>query len=168
MPGYELRPCSAITQGVPVPAGAVCGLRDPLPEVTHGLRSDEEKTKKRLFGRSRTTRHTVDMLLTPELLVVADRDGGADGADDEVKPAVQVGFHGLDQLDFAAAPAELLARVTGTAMAVPEGLLPVTSTPVGSTRRSTRYVPIGTGPDVAAFRHALMAAVRRSRHGAGA
>jgi hypothetical protein len=26
------------------------GLRDPLPEMTHGLRSDEEKTKKRLFG----------------------------------------------------------------------------------------------------------------------
>ena len=145
------------------------GLRDPLPEVTHGLRSDEEKTKKRLFGGPRTTRHTVEMLLTPELLVVTDRDGDeGDHGDDEAEPAAQVGFHRLDQLDFAAVPAEVLARATGTAVAVPEGLMPVTSTPVGSTRRATRYVPIGTGPDVAAFRAALTAAVERSRHGAGA
>jgi hypothetical protein len=141
--------------------GARHALGDPLPEVTHGLRSDEVRTRKRLFGGPRTTRHTVELLLTAELLVIADRDGG-----DEEAPA-QVGLHPLDQLDFAAVTAELLAAATGTAVDVPEGLMPVTSTPVGSTRRATRYVPVGTGPDVAAFRAALTAAAERSRHGAG-
>jgi hypothetical protein len=31
------------------------------------------------------------MLLTPELLVVADRDG--DGDENEAEPAAQIGFH---------------------------------------------------------------------------
>jgi hypothetical protein len=161
------RTSRAVTVGELAPAtaaavreqAAVHGLGDPLPEVTHALRCDEEKTTKRLFGGPRTTRHTVEALLTPELLIVADRDG--DEAD------AQVGLHRLDQLDFAAVAAELLARATGTAVAVPDGLMPMTSTPVGSTRRATRYVPVGTGPDVARFREALTAAVERTRHGAG-
>jgi hypothetical protein len=147
--------------------GAVRGLsRDPLAEVTHGLRTDEETIKKRLFGAPRTKRRTVEMLLTPDLLIISYRDG----SDEDVDPAAQVSFNRLYQLEFSAAPAELLARVTGTAVeaAVPPGLMPVSSTPVGATSRATRYVPVGTGPEVAHFREALMTAVERARRGAGA
>jgi hypothetical protein len=130
---------------------------DPLPDVTHGLRAHEETTKRRLFG-TRTVQRTTDLLLTPELLVLVDHDEPA---------GVRVGFHRLDQLDFSAAPAELLAKATGMPVDVPRDLLPMTSTPLGDTRRATRYVRVGTGPDVAAFRAALTAAVDRTRPGPG-
>jgi hypothetical protein len=133
-------------------------LGDPLAEVTHGLRSDEEITKKRPFGAPRTTSRQVEMLLTPELLIVVDHEADQD----------RVGFHSLDQLEFTAAPAELLAKVTGMPVDVPDEVMPMTSTPIGGGRRTTRYVRLGTGPDVRAFRQVLRAAVERARPGAGA
>jgi len=144
--------------------GAVRGLfRDPLAEVTHGLRTDEQTTKKRLFGGTRTKVRTVEMLLTPELLVVSYRDGG----DDDVDPAAQVGFHRLHQLEFSMLPAELLDRARGAPIETPNGLLPLTSTPVGGHSRSTRMVPMDSGPDAARFGDALFTAVDRSRRGTG-
>ncbi|WP_433786992.1 hypothetical protein ACQPX6_09155 [Actinomycetospora sp. CA-101289] len=143
--------------------GAVVGLfRDPLPEVTHGLRSDEDTTKKRLFGGARTTRRTIEMLLTPELLIVAYRDGD----DAEVDPAAQVGFHRLHQLEFSMLPSELMDRARSAGVQVPDDVLPLTSTPVGGHTRGSRTVPMDGGPDAARFREALFAAVERSRRGA--
>jgi len=66
---------------------------------------------------------------------------------------------------------ELLDRAGGAAgarLAVPAGLMPLTSTPVGGTQRGSRMVPLGDGPDAARFREALIAATERSRRGAGA
>ncbi|GAA4928838.1 hypothetical protein EV188_101497 [Actinomycetospora succinea] len=145
--------------------GAVRGLfRDPLVEVTHALRTDETTTKRRLFGGTRTSVRTVEMLLTPDLLVVSYRDGARDGED----PAAQVSFHRLYQIEFAPLPSELLERAGGAKVAVPAGLMPLTSTPVGSTQRGSRMVPLGDGPDAARFREALLAATERCRRGAGA
>ncbi|GAA4893533.1 hypothetical protein [Actinomycetospora straminea] len=145
--------------------GAVRGLfRDPLPEVTHALRTDEVTTRKRLFGGARTSVRTVEMLLTPDLLIVSYRDG-SDG-DARPDPAAQVSFHRLGQLEFAPLPSELLERAGHARVAVPDGLMPLTSTPVGSTHRGSRMVPIGTGPDVARFRQALRDAVERTRRSA--
>jgi hypothetical protein len=143
--------------------GAVRGLfRDPLPEVTHGLRSDEDTTKKRLFGGARTTRRTVEMLLTPELLIVSYRDGD----DAEVDPAAQVSFHRLYQLEFSMLPAELLDRARGAGVQLPNDLLPLTSTPVGGHTRGSRMVPMDGSADSAHFREALFAAVERARRSA--
>lgn len=144
--------------------GAVRGLfRDPLTEVTHALRTDETTTRRRLFGGTRTSVRTVEMLLTPDLLVISYRDGAV-----EVDPAAQVSFHRLHQVEFAPLPAELLERAGGASVAVPAGLMPLTSMPVGGTQRGSRMVPLGDGPDAARFRAALLAATERSRRGAGA
>ncbi|MHC1559270.1 hypothetical protein ACR9E3_09945 [Actinomycetospora sp. C-140] len=126
---------------------------DPLPDVTDGLRVDEEATTTRLFRTPRTTRSEVELLLTPELLVVVDHAADHD----------EVALHPLRQVEFSAAPAELLAKVTGMPVDVPDDRLPVTSRPLGGERRSTRYVRVGTGPDVTAFRAALTAAVEAAR-----
>ncbi|MEJ2865444.1 hypothetical protein [Actinomycetospora flava] len=145
--------------------GALRGLfRDPLVEVTHALRTDETTTKKRLFGGARTSVRTVEMLLTPDLLVVSYRDGTTDAED----PAAQVSFHRLYQVEFSPLPSELLDRAAGAKLAVPAGLMPLTSTPVGGTHRGSRMVPLGDGPDAARFREALLAATERSRRDAGA
>ncbi|MEJ2885575.1 hypothetical protein [Actinomycetospora aeridis] len=144
--------------------GAVRGLfRDPLAEVTHALRTDETTTRRRLFGGAKTSVRTVEMLLTPDLLVVSYRDGTVDE-----DLAAQVSFHRLNQIEFAPLPSELLDRAAGAKLAVPAGLMPLTSTPVGSTQRGSRMVPLGDGPDAARFREALLAATERTRRGAGA
>ncbi len=63
-------------------------------------------------------------------------------------------------------PAELLSRARGATVELPNGLLPLTSTPVGGHSRSTRMVPMDGGADAARFREALMGAVERARPGA--
>ena len=106
-------------------------VRDPLPEVTHAVRTDEVVESGRWFGRSRTRRRTVELLLTPDVLVVTDRDPDREGPD----PDAQVTFHRVHQLEV-------------TAVDVPEPGLGLLSTPVGSTERSSRHVPSDGGPEV--------------------
>jgi len=121
-------------------------FRDPLPEVTHGLRTDEVIGAGRWFGRGRTRRHAVELLLTPDVLVVSDRDPDHDGLD----PDAQVTFHRLHQLE-----------VTPTAGGEPG--LTLLSTPVGSTERGARAVATDGGPETARFLEALVGAARRCR-----
>jgi hypothetical protein len=109
-------------------------VRDPLPEVTHAVRTDEVVEAGRWFGRSRTRRRAVELLLTPDVLVVTDRDPDREGPD----PDAQVTFHRVHQLEV-------------TAVEVPEPGLSLLSTPVGSTERSSRHVPSDGGPEVARF-----------------
>lgn len=144
--------------------GTLHGLvRDPLPEVTHGLRADEDTTKSRLFRSPRTERRTFEMLLTPDLLLIVYR-GGDDAVIDR---SAHVNFHRLHQIEFSVLPAQLLARARDASIEIPEGLMSLVSTPVGGTERGSRSVPIGTGTDATLFRDALVAAVERARRGSG-
>lgn len=136
--------------------------RDPLPEVTHGLRTDEETLQRQRRGPS-TVRHTWELLLTPELLIVSYREGGDDAA--VVDPAAKVGFHRLDQLELAAPPAALAAEAPGARASAPKDALTLESTPLGGVRRAARHIPVGTSPEVTRFRAALLTAVQR--RGAG-
>lgn len=120
-------------------------VRDPLPEVVHAVRTDVATSSGRWFGRGRPRRVTTELLLTPDVLVVTDRDPDRDGPD----PEAQVTFHRLGQLEITTATSE-----PGL------GLL---STPVGSTERSSRVVPADGGPEVTRFHQALVEAAERSR-----
>lgn len=121
-------------------------VRDPLPEVTHAVRTDEVVESRRWSGRSRTRRRTVELLLTPDVLVVTDRDADREGLD----PDAQVTFHWLHQLEV-------------TSVDAPEQGLSLLSTPVGSTERSSRHVPSDGGPEIARFHGAVVEAAERSR-----
>ena len=83
--------------------GRARGLADPLPAVTHGLRTDEETMNRESRGGPTSDRYVVEMLLTPDLLVISYRDGAV-----EDDPAAQVSFHRLYQVEFSPLPAELL------------------------------------------------------------
>jgi hypothetical protein len=136
--------------------------RDPLPETTHGLRSDEETLGPRPGGRGlQTERHTVEMLLTPELLIISYREGGDDGGE-RIGPTARVSFHRLAELEVATPPAGMQRRTHGSPPAPPKDALTVTSTPLGATRRTTRHVPTGSGPDVTRFREAVLSAQERA------
>lgn len=136
--------------------------RDPLPETTHGLRTDEETLGPRPGGRGlQTERHTVEMLLTPELLIISYREGGDDGGE-RIGPTARVSFHRLAELEVATPPAGMKRRTHGSPPAPPKDALTVTSTPLGASRRTTRHVPTGSGPDVTRFREAVLAAQERA------
>jgi hypothetical protein len=100
------------------------------------------------------------MLLTPELLIIAYRRGRADG-DVRGDPAARVGFHRLDQLELPDPPRGRAGLRTATSFT--QGVLSVTSTALGGTRRATRHLPTGDDPAVTRFRAALHAAVERCR-----
>ena len=136
--------------------------RDPLPETTHGLRTDEETLCPRPGGRGlQTERHTVEMLLTHELLIISYREGGDDSGE-RIGPTARVSFHRLAELEVATPPAGMQRRKHGDRPAPPKDALTVTSTPLGTTRRTTRHVPTGSGPDVTRFREAVLAAQERA------
>lgn len=141
--------------------GAVHGLdRDPLAEVTHGLRVDEETMSRQRAG-PRSERHTTELLLTPELLIVSYRQGDDDAP--HVDPAARVGFHRLDQLEVTVPAVGLQERAPGAAPPPPQGVVSVTSTPLGGARRATRHITAGIGPEVTRFRDELRAAVEQAR-----
>jgi hypothetical protein len=141
--------------------GTTRGLdRDPLAEVTHGLRVDEETMSRRPVG-PRSERHTTEMLLTPELLIISYRRGDDDAA--HVGPDARVSFHRLDQVEVATPTVGLAKRAPGAAPTPPQSVVSVTSTPLGGARRTTRHVAAGIGPEVTRFRHALQAAIERAR-----
>lgn len=122
-------------------------VRDPLPEVTHALRTDVVAGSGRWFGRGRARRIATELLLTPDVLVIADRDPDREGLD----PDVQITFHRLHQLEVTAAGAA-------------EPGLGLLGTPVGSTERSSRVVPSDGGPEMRRFHQALVEAAERSHH----
>lgn len=135
--------------------------RDPLPQTTHGLRTDEETLGPRPGGRGlQTERHTVEMLLTPELLIISYREGGDNG--EKPAPTARVSFHRLAELEVAIPPTGMQRRTHGSPPAPPKDAMTVTSTPLGTTRRTTRHVPTGSGPDVTRFRDAVLAAQERA------
>jgi hypothetical protein len=158
--GTHRNPSSRVigVHGLPTPVislvqeqAEVRGLfRDPLPDVTHGLRTDVVSAGGRWFGRSRPRRHAVELLLTPDVLVVCERDPDSDGID----PDTQVTFHRLQQVEVTAADADGAAGLS------------LLSTPVGSTERSARVVPTDGGPESARFLEALVDAAQRSRSAA--
>lgn len=142
--------------------GTMRGLdRDPLAEVTHGLRVDEETMSRRPVG-PRSERHTTEMLLTPELLIISYRRGADDDAP-HVGPDARVSFHRLDQLEVATPTVGLAKRAPGAAPTPPQSVVSVTSTPLGGARRTTRHVAAGISPEATSFRHALRAAIERAR-----
>ncbi|CAA9266550.1 MAG: hypothetical protein AVDCRST_MAG54-2758 [uncultured Actinomycetospora sp.] len=142
--------------------GTTRGLdRDPLAEVTHGLRVDEETMARRPVG-PRSERHTTEMLLTPELLIISYRQGVDDTAL-HVDPNARVSFHRLDQLEVAKPTVGLAKRAPGALPTPPQSVVSVTSTPLGGAQRTTRHVAAGIGPEVTRFREALDAAVERCR-----
>jgi hypothetical protein len=122
-------------------------FRDPLPDVTHGLRTDVVRAATRRFGRGRLSRHAVELLLTPDVLVVCDRDPDSDGID----PGTQVTFHRLQQVEVTAVDADGAAGLS------------LVSTPVGSTERVARVVPTDGGPESARFLEALADVTQRTR-----
>lgn len=132
---------------------------DPLAEVTHILRTDEE-TLTRLRSGPRVEHHTTEVLLTPELLIIAYRQGSDEGYL-EVDPAARVSFHRLDQLELAAPPPGRTGARAATSFT--RGVLSLESTPLGGARRTTRHLPTGDDPDATRFRDALRAALERSR-----
>jgi hypothetical protein len=141
--------------------GTTRGLdRDPLAEVTHGLRVDEETMARRPVG-PRSERHTTEMLLTPELLIISYRQGTDDAP--HVDPNARVSFHRLDQVEVATPTVGLAKRAPGAAPTPPQSVVSVTSTPLGGARRTTRHVAAGIGPEVTSFRRALQAAIEGSR-----
>jgi hypothetical protein len=155
--GTHRNPSSRVigVHGLPTPVisliqeqAEVRGLfRDPLPEVTHGLRTDVVSAGGRWFGRGRPRRHAVELLLTPDVLVVCDRDPDSDGID----PDTQVAFHRLQQVEVTAAAADGAPGLS------------LLSTPVGSTERGARVVPTDGGPETARFLEALVDAAQRTR-----
>jgi hypothetical protein len=130
---------------------------DPLAGVTQGLRTDEE-TFERLRTGPRVEHHTTEMLLTPELLIIAYRQGGDDHP--RVDPAARVSFHRLDQLEVVPPTAQQRQRTLG---ADTPGVLSLASTPVAGPRRTTRHIPTGNAPEATRFREGLTAAVERAR-----
>jgi hypothetical protein len=158
--GTHRNPSSRVigVHGLPTPVisliqeqAEVRGLvRDPLPDVRHGLRTDVVSAAGRWFGRGRTRRHAVELLLTPDVLVVCERDPDSDGID----PDTRITFHRLQQVEVTAADAE---GATG---------LSLLSTPVGSTERSAHEVPTDGGPESARFLEALVGAAERTRSAA--
>lgn len=136
--------------------GRRLGLDDPLPAVTHGLRTDEETMERRSRRGPTSSRHVVEMLLTPELLVVVHRDSD----DAETDPGARVRFHRLDQLEVTDRGSE---RARTARMAMPTAAIPVTSTPVGGAKRATYQLPIAIDPAVQRFRDALVAAAEAAR-----
>lgn len=124
---------------------AVRGLyRDPLPEVTHAVRTELVTGTTGWFGRGRQRRRATELLLTADVLVVTDRD--PDGSDADA----QVTFHRLHQLD--------VARIDG-----PEPGLELVGTPVGATERGSRIIETDGGPEIDRFRRALLEAFEDSR-----
>ncbi|HSK58711.1 MAG TPA: hypothetical protein VK935_06625 [Actinomycetospora sp.] len=158
--GTHRNPSSRVigVHGLPTPVisliqeqAEVRGLfRDPLPDVTHGLRTDVVRAAARRFGRGRPRRHAVELLLTPNVLVVCDRDPDSDGID----PDTRVTFHRLQQVEVTATDAD---GATG---------LNLVSTPVGSSERIARVVPTDGGPEAARFLEALADAAQRTRSAA--
>lgn len=125
---------------------AVRGLyRDPLPDVTHAVRTEIVTGTTGWFGRGRTRRVATELLLTPDVLVVTDRDPDVPDAD------AQVTFHRLEQLE--------VARVDGA-----EPGLELVGTPVGATERGARVVETDGGPEIDRFHRALLEASEGSRH----
>ncbi|GAA4910087.1 hypothetical protein EV188_10189 [Actinomycetospora succinea] len=121
---------------------AVRGLyRDPLPEVTHAVRTELVTGTTGWFGRGREKRRATELLLTPDVLVVTDRDPDAPDAD------AQVTFHRLNQLEVARV--ELGLELVGT--------------PVGATERGARVVETDGGPEIDRFHRALLEASEDSR-----
>ncbi|MEJ2885230.1 hypothetical protein [Actinomycetospora aeridis] len=124
----------------------VRGLRhDPLPEVTHAVRTDVVTGSSGWFGRGRPRRRTTEMLLTSEVLVVTEHDPDREDAGD-----AQVTFHRLHQLE--------VTRAEG-----PEPGLELIGTPVGATERGARVVATDGGPEVERFLRALVEAAESSR-----
>ncbi|MDD7938309.1 hypothetical protein PHK61_07745 [Actinomycetospora lutea] len=124
---------------------AVRGLyRDPLPEVTHAVRTELVTSTTGWFGRGRQRRRAIELLLTADVLVVTDRD--PDGPDTDA----QVTFHRLQQLE--------VTRVDG-----PEPGLELVGTPVGATERGSRLIETDAGPEIARFHRALLEAAEDSR-----
>lgn len=118
--------------------------RDPLPEVTHAVRTEVVTGTTGWFGRGRQRRHATELLLTPDVLVVTERD--PDGSDADA----QVTFHRLHQLD--------VARVDG-----PKAGLELVGTPVGATERGARVIETDGGPEIDRFHRALLEACDDSR-----
>jgi hypothetical protein len=155
--GTHRNPSSRVigVHGLPTPVisliqeqAEVRGLfRDPLPAVTHGLRTDTVRAAARRFGRGRPRRHAVELLLAPDVLVVCDRDPDSDGTD----PDTQVAFHRLQQVEVTATDADGASGLS------------LVSTPVGSSERIARVVPTDGGPESARFLDALADAAQRSR-----
>jgi len=118
--------------------------RDPLPEVTHAVRTELVTGTTGWFGRGRQRRRATELLLTPDVLVVTDRDPDAPDAD------AQVTFYRLGQLE--------VARVDG-----PEPGLELLGTPVGAIERGSRVIETDNGPEIARFHRALLEASEGSR-----
>lgn len=129
------------------------GVADPLPTVTHGLRTEELTMNRASRGGPTSDRHVVEMLLTPELLVVAHRRSDDAGTD----PGARVRFHALDQVEIATGFGS--AKAATARLAMPAMSIPVTSRPLGAARRATYHLPIAIDPDVQRFRDALEHAV---------
>ena len=136
--------------------GRARGLADPLPAVTHGLRTEEETMNRESRGGPTSQRFVVEMLLTPELLIVAHRQGD----DAETDPGARVRFHRLDQVEIA--PGTGSEKAATARLAMPARSIPVTSTPLGGARRATYQLPIAIDPDVQRFRDALTTAAARA------
>ncbi|GAA4928904.1 hypothetical protein EV188_101486 [Actinomycetospora succinea] len=132
--------------------GRARGLADVLADVTHGLRTDEETMNRESRGGPTSDRYVVEMLLTPELLIVAHRQSD----DAETDPGARVRFHPLDQL-------EVTLPTAGPRLAMPARSIPVTSTPLGGARRATYQLPIAIDADVDRFREALLQAAQAAR-----
>ncbi|MFC5142484.1 hypothetical protein ACFPK1_29960 [Actinomycetospora rhizophila] len=137
--------------------GRARGLDDPLPAVTHGLRTDEETMNRESRGGPTSDRYVVEMLLTPDLLIVAHRQSD----DAETDPGARVRFHRLEQLEVATDTGS--AKAATARLAMPAKSIPVTSTPLGGMKRATYQLPIAIDPDVQRFRDALVAAVDAAR-----
>jgi hypothetical protein len=137
--------------------GRAKGLADPLPTVTHGLRTEEETMNRESRGGPVSDRHVVEMLLTPELLIVAHRQSD----DAETDPGARVRFHRLDQVEIATDQGS--EKAVQARLAMPAKSIPVTSTPLGGVRRATYQLPIAIDPDVDRFRNALVAAAQAAR-----
>ncbi|MDD7941668.1 hypothetical protein PHK61_24920 [Actinomycetospora lutea] len=136
--------------------GRARGLADPLGAVTHGLRTEEETMNRESRGGPTSQRFVVEMLLTPELLIVAHRQ--SDDADTD--PGARVRFHRLDQVGLADTGSE---KAVQARLAMPAKSIPVTSTPLGGAKRATYQLPIAIDPDVQRFRDALTAAVAQAQ-----
>lgn len=119
--------------------------RDPLPDVTHAVRTELVTSTTGWFGRERRRRQDTELLLTADALVVVDRDPDGSDADAEVT------FHHLDQLE--------VARVDG-----PERGLELVGTPLGATERGSRVVETDGGPEIDRFHRALLEATENTEN----
>ncbi|MEJ2865434.1 hypothetical protein [Actinomycetospora flava] len=137
--------------------GRARGLADPLAAVTHGLRTEEETMNRESRGGPTSQRFVVEMLLTPELLIVAHRQ--SDDADTD--PGARVRFHRLDQVEIATDKGS--EKAVTARLAMPAKSIPLTSRPLGGAKRATYQLPIAIDPDVQRFRDALAQAVEAAR-----